>query len=425
MSARVESQDPVAVGERLSQLDVLRGLALFGVLLVNIGSFCGADLAQEAGVAYPLGGFGGVADHLVRVLLENKAAALLSILFGAGLAIQAERASDKGQSRWPFALRRSAVLALLGSVHTFLLWNVDILLDYALISLMVIPFLRLSAGRVLWAIPVVLIASAVIAMPMLALATDLPPAQIYAQGLQHYGLGGWLDALQYRWWETLHVIGPMRIANRIVILAPFFIIGVAAWKAGWLSAPDAHRRRLRQVFVLCLSFGLVANAVPQEALHAWVNQLALQPLRVLIKATFFFAKFALTLGYAAGILLLMQRPRWRVRLGVFAPLGRMALTQYLLQSLVCTWIFYGFGLGQYGRMPLDMALALGVLLFALQVISSRWWLARFSIGPVEWLWRRLSYGGVRSPTPRPGQPHPGLSWRARTTTAETGEPDAR
>ena len=395
MTPSAVSQAPVAVGERLLQLDVLRGLALFGVLLVNIGYFCGADLAREAGVAYPLGSFGGVAGDLVRVLLENKAAALLSILFGAGLAIQDERASDKGQSRWPFALRRSAVLALLGSLHTFLLWNVDILLDYALISMMVLPFLRFSAGRVLWAIPVVLVASAVVAVPMLALATDVSPAQTYAMALQHHGQGGWLDALQYRWWETLHVMGPMRIASRLVILAPFFIVGVAAWKGGWLSAPDAHRHRLRQVFVLCFGFGLVANAVPQEALHAWVNQLSLQPLRVLIKATFFFAKFTLTLGYAAGILLLLQHSRWREWLGVFAPLGRMALTQYLLQSLVCTWIFYGFGLGQYGRMPLDLALALGVLLFALQVISSRWWLARFSIGPVEWLWRRLSYGGIR------------------------------
>lgn len=399
MSAQGASQGPVAVGERLLQLDVLRGLALFGVLLVNIGYFCGADLAQEAGVAYPLGRFGGVAGELVRVLLENKAAALLSILFGAGLAIQADRASGTHTSRWAFALRRSAVLALLGGVHTFLLWNVDILLDYALISLMVLPFLRLSAGRVLWAIPVVLVASAVLALPMLALATTLPPAQTYGLALQHYGQGGWLDALQYRWWETWHVIGPMRMANRVVFLAPFFIVGVAAWKGGWLSAPDAHRRRLRQVFVLCFSVGLVANAVPQDALHAWVNQLALQPLRILIKATFFFARFALTLGYAAGILLLLQRPRWRTWLGVFAPLGRMALTQYLVQSLVLTWVFHGFGLGQYGRMPLDVALALGVLLFALQVIGSRWWLARFGIGPVEWLWRRLSYGGARSPLP--------------------------
>ena len=78
MPAQVVTQDPVAAGERLLHLDVLRGLALFGVLLVNIGYFCGADLAQEAGVAYPPGNFGSVAGELVRVLLENKAAALLS-----------------------------------------------------------------------------------------------------------------------------------------------------------------------------------------------------------------------------------------------------------------------------------------------------------------------------------------------------------
>lgn len=392
MSKAFELRPSIAAGERLLHLDVLRGLALFGVLLVNLENFSGYEWAKEAGQPYPMGPMGGILSELTRILLEGKAAALLSLLFGAGLAIQYENAVRSGHSYWRSAMPRIAVLGLLGTAHSILLWNLDILLDYALIALLVMPFLRLSAGRVLWAIPVVMLTAGLIAAPLLAFSLEPAPAQIHALSLQHYGQGGWLDALQFRVWELLHVVGPMRLANRLVILAPFFIVGVAAWKAGVLSVPERHRRALLRLFVAFLSLGLLANLLPQEELNRWANTLSFRPLRIFIKATSFFAREALTLGYAAGILLLLQRPRWRNGLVVLAPLGRMALTQYLLQSVVCTWIFYGFGLGLYGRLPMDVVLQLGVLIFLLQVFSSRIWLARFRIGPAEWVWRRLSYG---------------------------------
>ncbi|MBL8299000.1 MAG: DUF418 domain-containing protein [Rhodanobacteraceae bacterium] len=393
MSVPIATVQPIAPEQRLVQLDVLRGLALLGVLLVNIGNFSGADWALEAGMDFPMGAYGDSASTWVRILLENKAAAALSLLFGAGMAIQAERAASAGRSGKWFALRRAAVLALFGALHTLLLWNLDILLDYALISLLVLPFLNLSAGRVLWAILPVLVLTALLSLPLLASAVDLTAAQFYALGLQHYGQGSWLDALQFRIWETVHTIGPTRIANRLAILSPFFIIGVSAWKAGWLMSPDQHRTALKRVFAVCFSLGLLANAVPQESLHAWVNTtLSWQPLRILIKATFFFGQFTLTLGYGAGILLALRYRPARAVLSVLAPLGRMALTQYLLQSLICTWLFHGFGLGLYGRLPFDQVLLLGLLIFVAQIIGSHLWLARFRIGPAEWLWRYLSYG---------------------------------
>jgi len=383
---------PSAPGERLLHLDVLRGLAIFGVLMVNIGYFCGAAWALEAGLPYPMGWGGERMYALMGVLLEGKAATMLAILFGAGLAIQHESAVKRGVSGLPFALRRTAALALIGSLHTLLLWNLDILLDYAVISLLVLPFLRLSAGRILLAIPLVLLAAGLISAPALMFAPDVPAAEIHALNLAHYGQGGWFDALEYRFWETFAVIGPIRLANRLAILAPFFIVGVAAWKSGLLAAPERHRRSLVWIFVLCFGGGLVANLLPQEDLHQWVNQLSLRPVRVLIKAAFFLAKFCLSLGYAAGVLLLLQHPMWRRLLGVIAPLGRMALTQYLLQSVIFTTLFYGFGFGLYGQLQMNWVLLLGVFVFALQVISSRLWLAHFRLGPAEWLWRRLSYG---------------------------------
>lgn len=360
--------------------------------MVNISYFCGAYWALEAGLTYPMGWGGERVYALSGVLLEGKAAALLAILFGAGLAIQHESAVKRGVSGLPFALRRTAALALIGSLHTFLLWNLDILLDYAVISLLVLPFLRLSAGRILWTIPLVLLAAGLISAPVLMFVPDLPAAEIHALNLAHYGQGSWFDAFEYRLWETIAVAGPMRLANRLAILSPFFIVGVAAWKSGLLSAPEQNRRSVVLVFVLCFGCGLVANLLPQEDLHRWVNQLSLRPVRVLIKASFFLAKLGLTFGYAAGILLLLQHPMWRRWLSVIAPLGRTALTQYLLQSVICTAIFYGFGFGLYGQLPMNWVLLLGVLVFALQVISSRLWLAHFRLGPAEWLWRRLSYG---------------------------------
>ncbi len=387
---------PVAPAARLLQLDVMRGLALLGVLLVNLDVFSGVLWARDAKLAVPLGWGGGIAEALVRVLLEGKAAALLGLLFGAGLVIQMESADRAGRGYTAFALRRVGALALFGLAHSLLLWNVDILLDYALISLLVLPFLRLRPSRILWSIPLLLAVSLLIALPFLPLLRGLEqdPAGFYRLGLQHYGAGTWLEALRYRAWEFVHVLGPQRLTSRLPALLPFFILGVYFWKKGFLSEPDQHLRTLRILFFACFGLGLLANFLPQPALHAAVAGIP-QPFRMLIKLTAFFARPALTVGYAAGILLLLRRGAGRRLLGLFAPLGRMALTQYLLQSVVCTWVFNGYGLGLYGKVSVSAGLLGGLAFFALQVWSSRLWLRHVSMGPAEWAWRRLSYGARR------------------------------
>ncbi len=388
---------PIAPGDRLLQLDVLRGLALLGVLLVNIGDFSGSDWALEAGLPYPMGWGGQALAFLRSTLLESRAAALLGMLFGVGLVIQYESAMRKGIAYLPFALRRVGALALLGLAHSFLLWNVDILLDYAVISLLVLPFLKVRASRVLWGIPILLVVSLLIAAPFLSLGNQASqPGWFYTMGLRYYGSGTWLGALKFRSWEMIHVLGPVRLSNRLPILTPFFILGIYFWKKGFLSAPEKHLRTLRILFYVCFCLGILSNLLPQESLHAWVASISFRPLRILIKATAFFARPGLTVGYAAGILLLLQRSWWRNCLSLFAPLGRTALTQYLLQSVVCTWIFNGYGFGLYGMVPMNLCILGGIAFFALQVWSSSLWLAHFRMGPTEWLWRRMTYG---SPQP--------------------------
>jgi uncharacterized protein len=386
---------PTAPGERLLQLDVLRGLALFGVLVVNVGAFSGSDLAIENKIPYPTG-WGGALPGLVRnTLIESKAAALLAMLFGAGLAMQWGRASTTNPL--VFALRRAGALAVLGVAHTFLLWNCDILFDYALISLMVLPFLNVRTSRTLWAIPVLLVVTLLFAAGVSrAFGPAGPPPWSYELGLVNYGSGSWLQALRFRAWETIHVVGPMRLVNRLVVLTPFFILGVYFWKKRFFAEPGEHLRSLRRLFYFSFVFGLLTNLVQEEALVAWVAAIPLQPLRIVIKVAWFVGRPWLTIGYATGILLLLQKPRWRALLACFAPLGRTTLTQYLLQSVVCTWIFNGYGLGLYGKVSINACLLGAVIFFAVQVWTSGLWLERFRMGPVEWLWRRMAYGPRRT-----------------------------
>jgi len=194
----------------------------------------------------------------------------------------------------------------------------------------------------------------------------------------------------------MHVIGPMRLAGRLPALLPFFILGVYFWNKRLLSEPENHLRTLRILFVTCFVLGLLSNLLPPDDLQVWVAGIGFRPLQIVIKLTAFFARPAITVGYAAGVLLLLQHRWWRARLSLFAPLGRMALTQYLLQSVVCTLIFNGYGLGLYGRVPFDLCIYVGIAIFVLQIWSSRVWITHHAAGPAEWLWRRLSY--VRGPS---------------------------
>ena len=401
---------PTPERERRLELDVLRALALFGVLVVNVTSFSGHDYALEEKLPV-VWGWGGTIPSLLRsVFIESKAAALLGMLFGAGLVIQCERVARQGRSYVPFALRRAGALALIGLLHSVLLWNGDILLDYALLSLLMIPFVNWSARRILWAIAILMPVAILLAVLFERLAGQ---GVSYAAELQHYGAGTWWDALRFRTSEFLHAMGPQRMANRPVVLVPFFVLGAYFWKKGWFSDPAQHRRALTRVFIVCSLIGLGANLVPTDKLGSWLTvHLPVQPLRVAIRLTCFLGRPLLTVGYAAGLLLLMQNARWRRVLAPLAPLGRMTLTQYLLQSVVCTLVFNGYGLGLFGKVSVNACILGAVLFYPLQAWTSAWWLRRFETGPVEWFWRRMVYGTAvsagssSSPLRRSARPTP-------------------
>jgi uncharacterized protein len=217
--------------------------------------------------------------------------------------------------------------------------------------------------------------------------------------LAAYGQGTWWQILVFRLRDWLHDVSGLLLGGLGYSILNF-LVGLGIWKSGLLKDPAAHLPLFRRIAKGGLALGLLLGLVwagrdtpPARAwaLADWSTSRWLPPLRAFTT----LQPMILALGYEAGLLLLWQDGAWRRRLQVLTWTGRMAFTNYLAQSLAMTGIVYHWGLGLYHRVSLASATLLGVVVYGLQVLASRWWLTRFQFGPLEWLWRSLSYGLVQ------------------------------
>jgi len=372
---------PIGSAERIDAIDVLRGIALLGVVAMNVVtefrvSFFERFLFPRASLS-PID---GIVETILMLFVDLKALALFSLLFGAGLAIQFERLG-KSERRAVLLVRRLAALLAFGLIHLCLIWNGDILTHYALVGFIVLPFL--FGPR--W----LLVVAALTSFGMyLAMQAYPPPglwpgtaalAQDVVEARRIYPTGGFLDVLVFRLREI-----PL-IANLHVYIFPrtigLFLLGALAWRAGILRNPP--RRVIFSIAIICIGLGaalILANAGRLIAGGRIV--LVAEPLGTIL----------LALGYGAGIIGIANLDRGRRLLDWAAPVGRMAFTNYLAQSIILGWIFYGYGLGLFGKLGVTSALAIGLAVYFVQVPFSAWWLGRYRYGPVEWLWRTLMYG---------------------------------
>ena len=361
------SPRPIRLAERIDAIDVLRGLALLGVVAINVVTeFRVSIFEQFLSHTRPASPIDSAVETILTLAVEMKALALFSLLFGAGLAIQFERLANS-ERRTSLLVRRLAVLLVFGLIHLCLIWNGDILTEYALAGLIVLPFL--FGPRWLLAV-----AALVFLVLYLAMQAFPPPGlfpatatirQHVADATRIYATGGFLDVLAFRLRE-LPLFAPLHafIFPRTIGL---FLIGALAWRTGILQSPP---RRLLSIGIPCTGLGAALILAGTDALGA----------------------ILLALGYGTVILGIANLARGKRLLGWAAPLGRMAFTNYLAQSLIFGWIFYGYGLGLFGRLGVASALAIGIAVYAGQVVFSAWWLRRYRYGPVEWLWRTLMYG---------------------------------
>ena len=398
---------PARPGERLAHIDAIRGLALFGVLAMNAHYHFRGPLESYFSSVHPSEGFwNALADDALRLLVDGKAMTLFSILFGVGLALQLERKQAAGGRFWGFALRRMGALFLLGALHVVLLWYGDILMLYAVDGLLLIPLLRRKTKTIgIWlaslyslstAATLVLATlrvadtAAVQARRAKAVAEAAARAQELVAG---YLQPGWWDVLVVRLGHYAHELPGFLPALLLAFLN--LLLGLALWRSGILRDPAASRDRLRRAAPWLVILALVTGLLHLYSRPLFEFILAhggwTKPLVYPVALSQIYGYQLMALAYGALLLLAWLRPGGRRILRAFAPAGRMALSNYLAQSLVMTAVYSGWGLGLYGKVGPAANLGMCVLFFAAQVVLSRWWLERFCFGPVEWLWRCVSY----------------------------------
>ena len=385
MDSSDQGWQPTSNDERYVVLDVLRGLALFGVLLVNIQTLFRVSLFEHILHFHTDPGTSNhVVDVLLAGLLENKAVSLFSLMFGIGFGIQAERAAARGVDVTRFLVRRFVVLMALGLCHLLLIWNGDVLVLYAVCGLLIVPFLRLPASAL-----AALGAAAIVLPYVVDLPIAFPTASAFeaqaAAATHVYGSGRFTDILAFRYDETRRFIVPLLlgIAPQTVGL---MLCGIAAWRSGVLREPERYRRLLGTIFSGAFAIGATATSLLVFSESS--GRTLVIPGWLLRLCSF----IPLAFSYAAGVLLWMTGARVTGLTALLASLGQMALTNYLTESVVLGVIFYGYGFGLFGRMGSAPAALIGIALYVGQLFFSRLWLRHYRFGPVEWLWRSLTYG---------------------------------
>ena len=393
---------PVSPSERLELLDIVRGVALLGILLMNIEAFVGPVFAATTGLDPTLTGADRIVDAAIYILVQGKFWCLFSLLFGMGFAVMSQRATASGR---PFAgvyWRRGLVLLAIGLVHALLVWPGDILVTYALVSFALLAFRDVN-GRWLVGVAVLcflaplglmlllgLIGTLMQSNPELAAqwkeAMQSTSGMIQAQR-EAYGAGSYAEATVQRLKDFVMVLGGLVMLGPMVL--SMFLFGTWLVKSGAIAAPQDWSRLFQRLRWIALPVGL-ALVLASLALQPTIDQSEIDFTMAVAFCLGMIGSALMCFGYLGWIVRGTQTPATRRVLAWLAPAGRMALTNYLLQSVVCTLVFYGYGLGYFEQLPRAWQVPFVLALFSAQVLFSRWWLQRFRFGPMEWLWRSLT-----------------------------------
>lgn len=412
--------NPTAAQERIEVVDILRGFALLGILLVNMALFAAPPYQVAMDIAEPPAALDAAAAWVIRFLAESKFYSLFSILFGFGLWMQMTRARARGVNFLPLYVRRLLVLLFIGLAHAVFFWVGDILVSYALLGFPLLLF-RNARPRTLL-IWVIVFLSLVILLNvattgLVALGSSIPEGkeameQAFAQAresyrqanqaaIRAYGSGSFGEIMTQR----LNDLTFMYSVTIFILpnIFAMFLLGLYIGKRGILENVAAYLPLIRKALIIGLVVGVIGNLIyavgsmySERAEPTWLTAAAATGQTI--------GAPAFALAYGAAIILLFQVPVWAKRLAPLAPVGRMALTNYLLQTIICTTIFYSYGLGLYGEVGAAAGVALAFAIYLAQIPFSIWWLEHFRFGPVEWVWRTLTYG-KRQPfrrTPRSG-----------------------
>ncbi|MBI5154240.1 DUF418 domain-containing protein [Candidatus Poribacteria bacterium] len=435
---------PVSSADRVPSLDVVRGVALLGILLVNIYSFA---LPGASYTAPHIWKQGGALDHaafsFVYLFALQKFFSLFSLLFGAGLFLQTRGQEARGKPATSLYVRRLGFLALFGVFHAVFIWHGDILLPYAVCGLIAFFMRKLSDRVLIWT------AAAFFLIPFLCCCTPVGAAAKYGMQVQQaewqraaandpnprsfknlltsaefpvdfdtaapvlkdgyfenfgrfasyysspiatsieanmYRDGGYLHIFCFRVLSWLFMLLAIAAGFGFTILA-YMLAGIVLARRGVFQFPQDHSRLLKSFAVIGPLVGIPLNVIALALIYSSNDY-----LRVAAGAVQHLGAVCLTAGYLGILLLLCRGEEFLELASPLRAVGRMAFSNYILHSLVMTLIFYGYGLALYGRFGYAALLGFAVVMWAIQLAASPYRLSVFRFGPLEWLWRSFTYG---------------------------------
>ncbi|BDX07431.1 DUF418 domain-containing protein [Planctobacterium marinum] len=388
--------------ERLQAMDVLRGFALLGILLVNIQSFSMPGAAYLNPTAFgDLSGLNLWVWISTHVLADQKFMSLFSLLFGAGIILFCDSAQKKGLSAAKLHYKRNAWLLLFGLLHAYLFWYGDILFAYSLCAF----FIYLLRNKSVFTLIVVtLLFAAISSGYSLLFGSSLehfpadaqsglmeawaPNAAALANELSAYK-GSFLSAFEFRAEEAIFMQSYVFLTYFFWRASAMMLLGMALYKSGFFHLQWQNKSYLwLAIFGLAIGLPIVSFGVHSN----FEQQFSLQYSMFLGNQFNYWGSILMGLSYAAIVVLLVKKGLFKALQLRLAAIGKTAFSNYILHTVVFTTVFYGYGLGLFGDIERWLQLSLVLAMWALQLWLAPVWLRHYRFGPLEWLWRTLTYG---------------------------------
>ncbi len=396
---------PALPAERVDSIDILRGFALIGVVLINFQWMINWGAFST--------GFNGLTVWFLKTLVAGKFFRLFAFLFGLGFTLQMGRLESRGVRFIRVYLRRLAILFVFGVLHGFLFWPEDILAAFAQLGLLLLILRRASSRVVAAAVLVSLLAFHAYHITAMAVNDRRSPATPEELVIQRDRLDAEREAQEAEEvrirsegtfsevvrWNTRFFIGWRKsVSAQLGLLQEefvMFLLGLYVGRRRILENASANLPFIRRAMWWGLLVGIVGLAASAALMAPFTGSWASRLTRGGSILSRNVGAASLTIGYASAFTVLLQRPAWLRRLAPLGAVGRTALTNYVLQSIVITTVMYDYGLGLYGRVTPLAGVGLAAVVFAAQILLSGWWLKRFRFGPAEWLWRSLTYAKIQ------------------------------
>jgi uncharacterized protein len=387
--------------ERIASIDVLRGFAVLGILLMNIQSFSMVDMAYDNPHIYgDLSGANYWVWYLCHVFADQKFMTIFSMLFGAGIVLMTNRQEAAVGRSAAVHYRRMGVLLLFGLVHAYLIWYGDILTAYAVCGMAaylfrkVRPWILLVVGCLVISVYTGLMLGAHQILPYLPeqreefIQSMQPSAEEITKELEAYR-GGWMAEMRARAPDAFQLQTVLFLLFMAWRAGGLMLVGMALFKLGFFSA-----KRSPGTYLAMIAAGLLIGVPIIIYGENQITQRNWEPIYTKFIGDQFnyWGSIPLSLAYVGFIMLICRQPRLQAAVRPLAAAGQMALTNYLLQSVICTTIFYGHGFGLFGRVERVGQIGIVLAVWIFELTLSPVWLSYFRFGPAEWMWRALTYG---------------------------------